>query len=84
MKKYLVSVQRSKVNEFEVEAESKAAAEDTVRDLLNKTSILNCKVINLVPTEITITSKKMRNEKHLNRVVKYYFQEVKSVSQKKK
>ena len=84
MKKYLVYVQRSKVNEFEVEAESKEAAEDTVRDLLNKTSILNCKVINLVPTEITITSKKKRNEKHLNRVVKYYFQEVKSVSQKKK
>jgi len=84
MKKYLVYVERSKINEFEVEAESKAAAEDTVRDLLNKTSILNCKVINLVPTEITITSKKMRNEKRLNRVVKYYFQEVKSVSQKKK
>ena len=84
MKKYLVYVERSKINEFEVEAESKAAAEDTIRDLLNKTSILNCKVINLVPTEITITSKKMRNEKRLNRVVKYYFQEVKSVSQKKK
>jgi len=84
MKKYLVYVKRSKVNEFEVEAENSNDAEETVRDLLNRTSILNCKVVNLVPTEITITSKRMKKEKFLNRIVKYRFQEVKSVSKDKR
>ena len=36
MKKYLVYVTRSKVNEFEVEANNSNEAEETVRELLNK------------------------------------------------
>lgn len=73
MKKYLVYVTRSKINEFEVEADNGNQAEEIVRDLLNKSSILNCKIINQVPTEIKILAKRMKKEKQKSRIVKFYF-----------
>lgn len=73
MKKYLVYVTRSKVNEFEVEANNSNEAEETVRDLLNKSSILECKIVNSVPTEIKISSKRMKNERNKCKVIKFHF-----------
>lgn len=63
MKKYLVYVTRTKVNEFELEAENKNDAENIVRDILNKSTLLNCKIINQVPTEITIRAEKYKIKK---------------------
>lgn len=71
MKKYIVYVTRSKTNEFEVEANNSNEAEETVRELLNKSTILNCKIINQVPTEIKIVSKKMKKEKK-GRIIKFH------------
>lgn len=73
MKKYLVYVTRSKVNEFEVEANNSNEAEETVRDLLNKSSILECKIVNSVPTEIKISSKRMKKERNKCKVIKFHF-----------
>ena len=73
MKKYLVYVTRSKVNEFEVEANNSNEAEDIVRDLLNKSSILECKIVNSVPTEIKISSKRMKKERNKFKVIKFHF-----------
>jgi len=73
MKKYLVYVTRSKVNEFEVEANNSDEAEEIVRDLLNKSSILKCKIINLVPTEIKINAKKIRKDKKKGKLIKFHF-----------
>ena len=73
MKKYLVYVTRSKVNEFEVEANNSNEAEETVRELLNKSTILDCKIVNLVPTEIKITSKRMKKERNKCKVIKFHF-----------
>lgn len=73
MKKYLVYVTRSKVNEFEVEANNSNEAEDIVRDLLNKSSILECKIVNSVPTEIKISSKRMKKERNKCKVIKFHF-----------
>lgn len=73
MKKYLVYVTRSKVNEFEVEADNSNEAEETVRELLNKSTILDCKIVNSVPTEIKITSKRMKKERNKCKVIKFHF-----------
>lgn len=73
MKKYLVYVTRSKVNEFEVEANNSNEAEETVRDLLNKSSILECKIVNAVPTEIKISSKRMKKERNKCKVIKFRY-----------
>ncbi len=73
MKKYLVYVTRSKVNEFEVEANNSNEAEETVRELLNKSTILDCKIVNSVPTEIKITSKRMKKERNKCKVIKFHF-----------
>ena len=73
MKKYLVYVTRSKVNEFEVEANNSNEAEETVRDLLNKSTILECKIVNAVPTEIKISSKRMKKERNKCKVIKFHF-----------
>lgn len=73
MRKYIVYVERKKVNEFEVEAENKESAENTVRDLLNRTSILSCKTIDMVPTEICISAKKMKKKKRIGRLLNNHF-----------
>lgn len=73
MKKYLVYVTRSKVNEFEVEANNGNEAEEIVRDLLNKSTILDCKIVNAVPTEIKISSKRMKKERNKCKVIKFHF-----------
>ena len=73
MKKYLVYVTRSKVNEFEVEANNSNEAEETVRDLLNKSTILECKIVNAVPTEIKISSTRMKKERNKCKVIKFHF-----------
>ena len=73
MKKYLVYVTRSKVNEFEVEANNSNEAEETVRELLNKSTILDCKIVNSVPTEIKISSKRMKKERNNCKVIKFHF-----------
>ncbi|MBQ8424707.1 MAG: hypothetical protein IJX17_01645 [Clostridia bacterium] len=73
MKKYLVYVTRSKVNEFEVEANNSNEAEETVRELLNKSTILDCKIVNSVPTEIKISSKRMKKERNKCKVIKFHF-----------
>ena len=73
MKKYLVYVTRSKVNEFEVEANNSNEAEETVRELLNKSTILDCKIVNSVPTEIKISSRRMKKERNKCKVIKFHF-----------
>ena len=51
-----------RINEFEVKAENKKEAEEMVRKVLNKSTLLNCKIINLVPTEIKINAKRDRTK----------------------
>ena len=73
MKKYIVYVTRSKVNEFEVEANSSDEAEEIVRELLNKSTLLKCKIVNLVPTEIKINAKRVKKEKQKGKIIKFHF-----------
>lgn len=74
MKKYIVYVERKKVNEFEVEAENKSNAESIVRDLLNRTSILNCKIFNMVPTEVSINAKREHKKIFGGKILNYNYQ----------
>lgn len=59
MKKYMVFLKRTKINEFEVEAKNKNEAIDSVVNILNESSLLENPIINQVQTDVLLVAKKI-------------------------
>ncbi|MEG1313844.1 MAG: hypothetical protein RSD40_05970 [Bacilli bacterium] len=72
MKEYVIEVKRIKTNEFEVKAKSLREAEQMVRDVVFNSSVLNLDMLNQNNTKISIKGNKIKKNKTVKRICKYF------------